>query len=467
MFGRNNKKNLIQAVANMQEADYASKPELGQIYERLLHNRKDFESVLEKDMSAVMEISSLDLTLEQHTKHLSELSSDVASASEIIYNTAIETSSVAERVTRQHEELTNTIVDTSEESRNIYLKIEEGQKDLTIIRDISNDTIDMSKNMQNDMDELANVIVHMNEVISGINAISSQTNLLALNASIEAARAGEAGRGFAVVADEIRKLAEQTQTLTASMGEFVNGIRSASEKSVVSTKNTIDALGSMTEKIANVWELNEENQKNVSKINQAIDSIAAVSQEIGSSMEEMESAAENIQTQCENLAQNAKDMDVVTKDLKRVTKPVINIEHTLDEAAKTMGEMSKDAFFALEREEFSKYIANAITAHKNWLMNLKQMVQTHKIVPLQLDDKKCGFGHFYYAMTPRTPEIKQIWKGLGEKHKKFHAYGSEATQALMRQDYGKAEQIYREAEEYSKELLSDLERIEEIANNKK
>lgn len=34
----------------------------------------------------------------------------------------------------------------------------------------------------------------MNEVIEGINSISSQTNLLALNASIEAARAGEAGK---------------------------------------------------------------------------------------------------------------------------------------------------------------------------------------------------------------------------------------------------------------------------------
>ena len=60
------------------------------------------------------------------------------------------------------------------------------------------------------MNTLLDVVNHMNEVIAGINSISSQTNLLALNASIEAARAGEAGRGFAVVAEEIRKLAEQT-----------------------------------------------------------------------------------------------------------------------------------------------------------------------------------------------------------------------------------------------------------------
>lgn len=461
MFGADNKK-LIKSIAGMQQDNYSREPELDRIYNRLLNNRREFESVLEKDMSAVMQISSLDLTLELYTENLTELSSGVADASEIIHSTAQETTAIAQNVASQHEELTNTIVAASGESEDVYSKIDEGQKELTSIRELSSSTIQMSRDMQHDMDELSNVIVNMNEVVAGIDSISSQTNLLALNASIEAARAGEAGKGFAVVAEEIRKLAEETQKLTANMGQFIEGIRNASEKSVTSANNTIEALGTMTEKIGTVWELNEKNQQNISKINNSISSLAAVSEEISSSMAEMESAAESIQEQCGNLSENATSLHKVTGALKEVTKPVAQVEHTLDEAAKTMGKMSQDDFFALEKKEFCKYIDNAISAHTAWLENLKKMVDTQSVLPIQLDDSKCGFGHFYYAMTPRTPEVKEMWKALGEKHKKFHSYGSQVKKALFDADYTRAEKLYNEADNYSKTLLADLQKIKSI-----
>ncbi len=460
-FGKK-RQELVMAVSQLQAADFSKEPELGEVYRRLCNSRAGFVEVLERDLAAVMEISSLDLALNHHVERMLGISSDVASATEVIFEAAGESAAVAGQVNEQHEDLTNTIIRASEETEEVYKKIEAGQEELTNIKELSSQTIEVSKEMQKDMDELFEVINHMNDVIAGINSISGQTNLLALNASIEAARAGEAGRGFAVVADEIRELAEETQKLTGNMGGFVEGIRNASQKSTKSATSTIEALGEMTEKISTVWEINDENQQHVSRVNESISSLAAVSEELSSSMAELETQAANIEDRCHELKDNANYMREVSNQLKEVTQPIQTIEKTLDDVAKKMGAMTEDPFYRMDGVTFAKYVSNAITAHQNWLANLKRMVDERTVLPLQLDASKCGFGHFYNAMTPRNQEARPIWDAMNAKHRKFHGFGSDVIKALMAEDYTRADQIYREAEQYSRELISDLEKMKRI-----
>ena len=465
VFGKGKEeKKYLRSVAELKKVDYAkADPEIGQIYERLTKGRKQFEEVLGKDLTAVMQISSLDLTLEHHTAHMTDISNAVASATYEILQASTETTHVAQEVANQHEELTNTILKASEQAGEIYKKTEEGQQELTEIRDLSKKTITESQAMQKDMGDLFEVINHMNEVISGINAISGQTNLLALNASIEAARAGEAGKGFAVVAEEIRKLAEETQKLTADMGDFVEGIKGASGKSADSAEHAIEALDGMNEKIGLMWKINDENKKSVGSITESISSLAAVSEEISSSMNEMENQAAHIEGQCGELKKETEELLTISSDLSVATKPVVTIEKELDDAAKLMGKMGQDAFYVLENQAFASYIRKAIAAHESWLSNLKRMVTEETIYPLQLDDTKCGFGHFYYSMLPKNDKVKAIWNGIAAKHKKFHGFGGDVIQALYKEDYDKAKNVYREAEDYSKELIGDLKKVEEIA----
>lgn len=460
------KSNLLSSMAELKEADYSKQPEVEAIYHRLLKGREQFEAVMDKDISAVMEISSLDLILKQQTEELINISESVGNATEEIREAAEESSIVAGQVNDQHEDLTKTIVQAAEDTNEVHKKIEAGQNELSIIKNLSEETIEDSKEMQKDMDALLGIIQHMNEVISGINSISSQTNLLALNASIEAARAGEAGRGFAVVAEEIRQLAEETQKMTANMGEFVERIKDASQKSAKSVMSTIEALGQVTEKIGNVWALNDENQKHVSHVNDSISSLAAVSEEISSSMVEMETQSINIKNQCVTLEESTSLLRSVSQKMKQATEPVIIIEKMLDEASKQLGDMTDDAFFRMEYKEFAKYMDRAIQAHQAWLGNLEKMVESSSLMPLQFDAAKCGFGHFYYSMTPKTPEIREIWKNVEGKHKKFHSYGKEVKDAIMNEDYTAAERKYHEAEQCSKELIADFERMKKIALSK-
>ena len=447
------RKPLTRAVSELKDVDYSKEPELDVIYQRLINGREQFAKVFEKNIKAVMQISSLDLTMQYQTEKIIDISRSVENATETIFGASAD--SAGGRNNNQHEQLTNTIVNVSSDTNNVFEKIQEGQNELTTIRDLSRQTINISLELQNDMDKLLQVLEYISDVISGINAISLQTNLLSLNASIEAARAGEAGKGFAVVAEEIGTLAGETQKLTSDMEQFVETIKEASEKSVQSASNTVESLEAMSKKINYVWDLNRESQQSVSRVNDSIRSIAEVSEYISSSMNEME----------HQLKTSTSFMNKVSSDLKKAVEPVVGIEKTLDDTVKQMGSLSQDAFYHLKNSEFAKYVRDAITAHRTWLNNLRNMVETHDVMPLQLDSTKCGFGHFYYSVKPRIPTILPVWEALEMKHRKFHQYGATIIEALNNGSHAEARQIYREAEEYSKGLIADLEQILHAARN--
>lgn len=444
----NRKTALMQAVAELKETDYSREPELNKIYQRLVKARKQFAEVFEKNIKAVMQISSLDLILNHQTEKINDISRKVTKATETIFGTSVGNAN------NRHEELTNTIIQVAEATDEIFQKTTEEQTELTAIKDLSDQTITNSRQMQKDMGQLTEIISQLSAIISGIDSISLQTNLLALNASVEASRAGEAGKGFAVVASEIRELAAETQKLTGSMSSFVDNMKKASHQSVQSSSDTVSSLVSMADKINNVWQLNNESQEHISKVNNSVSSIAAVSEEITSSMTEMEN----------QLKDSSDFMHQVGLELMQATEPVIDIEKTLDESVKRMGTMTQDAFFHLKNQEFGEYIRSAISSHHAWLDNLRKMIQERTIIPLQLDSTKCGFGHFYYAMTPTIPGVLPIWGSLGAKHRKFHSYGATVIHAIKSGNYAEAEHTYREAEACSRDLISDMEKILQLTS---
>lgn len=464
-LGKNKKiVNLVQSISEMKEENYAAgSPELQNMYERMNAGRRQLAQVYGEDMQAVMTMSALGLKVEHDTVKMTTAAEDVNTATKAIHDATTETSSIAEEVRNAHEGLTNTIIDVSEKTTDIYKKIENGQEELTAIRDLSKDAISESTEMKKNMDALMDVINHMNEVIEGINAISEQTNLLALNASIEAARAGEAGKGFAVVAEEIRQLAEGTKQLTGNMGEFVEGIRDASEKSSKSVDVAITSLDNIDQKINAVWNINDENKKNVGTISESIGSLAGISEEISSSMNVLETQVSCIEDQCSNLSNDAELLTVINGNLKGSVEPLTQVETGMDNVAKVIGEMSRDAFYRMDNAVFDAYVQKAMEAHRVWLETLHTMVTEKNVLTLQFDDTKCGFGHFYYSMHPENPAIAPVWNALAEKHRRFHGYGKEVQQALFDENAERAEEIYQEAEKCSNELQNDFAAILNIS----
>lgn len=76
------------------------------------------------------------------------------------------------------------------------------------------------------------------EILDIIRRVAQQTNLLGLNAAIEAARVGENGRGFAVVANEVRKLAEESNRSTHTIGNIVGKFRSSVDQVLLNVEQS-------------------------------------------------------------------------------------------------------------------------------------------------------------------------------------------------------------------------------------
>lgn len=163
---RGKKTKLIRAVSELKPEDYSKEPELDDIYKRLTHARQEFAQIFEKNIKAVMQISSLDLTMQHQTEKIMSISRKVSKAAETIFGTASGNSMFSGASNNQHEELAHAITHIASETTEVNEKIESCQTDLTDIRDLSAQTIEISRRMQKDMDNLSGIISRINEVIT-------------------------------------------------------------------------------------------------------------------------------------------------------------------------------------------------------------------------------------------------------------------------------------------------------------
>ena len=464
MLNKVKEKKLIRSIMELRPMENAAgSKELLEVYGRLLKGRTAFETVITGGITSAMSISNLDLQVSDRVEELTGISSNLSETAQELSNISTETANVTKEVAVAHDLLATSITEISGDTMECLQSIEKSEENIVNIEKLSNEAEADSKKMQDDMSELMNVIGQMQAVVSSINAISSQTNLLALNASIEAARAGEAGAGFAVVAEEIRQLADQTRALTSNMAEFIGSIQNASKKSVDSVDTTVNALDQINQNLSVIVEGNIENRKRLQAINENLTNIAATSEEISSSMNEVENHAHQLDERVYSMSQDAVNLNNVSLRLGEVVKPMTEIEEKLRANNKEMGRMALDPFYMPSNQVFIGAVKNAIGAHKNWLVALDNMVAEGKAQPLQTDDHRCAFGHFYYAVQPKNDEIVKIWADLRDRHKQFHANGGQAIVLLKKGDQAKAREYYNKAVAVSKDLLSDFEKLIALA----
>ena len=277
-------------------------------------------------------LSSMQQSLRGTIQRIADSSSQLASASEELsavtedstrglhaQNNEIEQAATAvNEMTAAVEEVARNAVSTSEASR---LSDEVAQRGRRQVRE----TVESIGSLAGDVtttatqvEELAQKVRGISQVLDVIRSIAEQTNLLALNAAIEAARAGEAGRGFAVVADEVRALAHRTQQSTREIEQMVGGIEQGTDQAVNAMQGSNERARLTLSAARSAGEALDEITAAIASINERNLVIASASEEQAQVAREVDRNLVNIRDLSMQTAAGANQTSAASQELSRL-----------------------------------------------------------------------------------------------------------------------------------------------------
>jgi len=245
----------------------------------------------------------------------------LASSTQVATN-ASETATSVTETTATVGEVRQTVQLTTQNAK----KVAEGSAKATQIsqagQKATEEAAEGMRRIRQQMESIAESMLRLSEqgqaiqqIIATVEDLAAQSNLLAVNASIEAAKAGEQGKGFAVVAQEVRSLAEQSRQATTQVRTILKDIQKATSVAVMSTEQGTRVVETGVKQSSQAGESILILARNVADGAQAVNQIAASSQQQLAGIDQVASAMHSIKTASAQNVESARELETSAKHL--------------------------------------------------------------------------------------------------------------------------------------------------------
>ena len=338
------KKTEIIASGNLTEnVKIRSKDEIGQLANGFNRMTMNLRKLIKDVASTVNRVNDSTESIVKTTGEIGVVSNEVASTIQDIASGATNQALEAGDSLNQTNELAekiDIIMKHSENTIDVTKKMQEtadsGIQAIVWLKNRFEENTEATKNVGLGIQDLTEKSKSIGTIVDTINSIAEQTNLLALNAAIEAARAGEHGKGFAVVADEVRKLAEQSSDSTNEIQRIIDEITTVIDRTQDSMEVADKIVQEANVSLANTEEsLNEINDV-VDKVIDGIASTNGLLKDVNDTKDKVLKSIENISTITEESASATQQISASIEEQTASIEEILSSMEELNTRVKTL-----------------------------------------------------------------------------------------------------------------------------------